>query len=754
MSSTASASEAVQKLVGADAAAQQSRRARKAFAEMSIASVEKRNQCLAEFEAQLASREQEIYDANERDMKKEAARGGPTGRLSLKGKIGSLIEGLQQIRAMPDLLGRVTMSRSLSDGLNLFRTSTPLGVLLIIFEARPDAAVQIFSLAMKTGNTLILKGGSEATETLLVLADAMQKSLAAAGLPENASQLVIGRDAVAALLGHGLVDLVIPRGSNDLVKMIQETTTTPVLGHADGICHVFVDEAADLKMACSVIRDAKTNYPQACNAVETVLVHKNVAEALLPLLAEALHDCKIHACPRSFAILGDKAVQGCEQDYRTEWGDLTLSMRIVDSQAEAIDHIREYASGHTDVIVTEDTQRADDFVRSVNSAGVYVNASTRFADGFRYGFGAEVGISTSKIHARGPVGLEGLLSYKYQVYGQGHTVGGETPTTLKHTDFQGVPMAADIRNSLDSGLRADLLKAKRILVKVGSSVVTRSDGKGLALARFANLVEQLAQLVHSGREVVLVSSGGVSIGRGRVSQAADQQRARGEESELPIPSQPLPRILAPKEIEPVSAEEKKRQASAAGQSKIMGLYENMFGVYDTHVAQILITIPDLEYAKPRQLSCRTIEGLMRQGIVPIVNENDALAYEPADGDGSINKDELPITDNDSIAAVLAVELGCDLVVLLSEVDGVYPSMQDRTVIPIFTEASLQESSVQYGATSGVGRGGMDSKVRAAAYMMRRGVQVVICNGMKTNTTRTLLDVVGGKNVGTLFAPER
>lgn len=431
-------------------AEEQSQRARKAFAQMAVASLEKRNRCLEEMEKQLASREEEIYEANARDMKKEAERGGPTGRLSLKGKIGNLISGLEQVRSMPDMLGNVSMSKRLADGLNMFRTSTPLGVLLIIFEARPDAAVQIFSLAMKTGNTVILKGGSEATETLLVLADMMKKSLAAAGLPEDASQLVVGREAATSLLGPGLVDLVIPRGSNDLVQWIKRTTSTPVLGHADGICHVYVDETADMEMAARIIRDSKTNYPQACNACETVLVHKNVAATALPEIAKALHDCKIRACPRASAILGDRAEAASGDDFRTEWGDLTLCMKVVDSVPEAVDHIRENGSGHTDVIVTRDTSKANEFVTLVDSAGVYVNASSRFADGFRYGFGAEVGISTSKIHARGPVGLEGLLSYKYQVIGNGHTVGsvlGSEPTEFKHEDITGVKTTSDARSA-------------------------------------------------------------------------------------------------------------------------------------------------------------------------------------------------------------------------------------------------------------------------------------------------------------------
>lgn len=305
---------------------------------------------------------------------------------------------------------------------------------MVIFEARPDAAVQIFSLAVKTGNTVILKGGSEASETLVVLADAMKKSLAAAGLPEDAVQLAQGREVAEELLGNGLVDLIIPRGSYDMVKSIQNIATTPVLGHAGGICHIFVDESADVEMALSIIRDAKTDYPQACNAAETLLVHRRAAH-ILPKLADALHDCSFHACPRSSILLGDRATPASEDDFSMEWGDLTLSVKIVDTLKDAVKHIREHGSAVADVIVTGDDANADEFVKLVDSAGVYVNASSRFADGFRYGFGAEVAISTSKIHARGPVGLDGLLSYKYHVRGKGHTVGGPNPTQLEPKDI-------------------------------------------------------------------------------------------------------------------------------------------------------------------------------------------------------------------------------------------------------------------------------------------------------------------------------
>lgn len=416
-------------------AADLSGRAHQSFTQMSVASLEQRDACLAEFQKQLTEREQEILKANELDVNAQKAAGGATGRLSLSGRMESLRQGLQQVQSMPDMLGKVTLSRSLADGLSMYRTSTPVGVLLVIFEARPDAAVQIFSLAMKTGNTVILKGGSEATETLAALADCMKKSLAAAGLPEDACQNAVGREVASELLGPGMVDLVIPRGSYEMVKQIQQTSTTPVLGHAGGICHVYVDESADAKMALDIIRDAKTDYPEACNAAETVLIHKKMAH-LLPTLADELADSTFHGCPKSCVLLGDRAVESSEDGFSTEWGDLSLSVKIVDGLEEAVGHIREHGSGVADVIVTGTDAAADEFVRLVDSAGVYVNASSRFADGFRYGFGAEVAISTSKIHARGPVGMEGLLSYKYHVRGTGHTVGGANPTTLEHKDIE------------------------------------------------------------------------------------------------------------------------------------------------------------------------------------------------------------------------------------------------------------------------------------------------------------------------------
>lgn len=743
---------------GADfAAEEQSKRARDAAAQMSVAPAYKRNAALAELEAQLLAREQEILKANQDDVAAEEAAGRPVARLSLQGKIGTLVEGLRDVRKMKDPLGQVSLARSLSDGLSLFRVSTPMGVLLIIFEARPDAAVQIFSLAVKTGNAVILKGGSEATRTLQILQECMEQAMSAADLPKDAVQLVVGREAASALLKPGLVDLIIPRGSNELVQNIMRSTTTPVMGHADGICHVFVDSAANLEMAKQIVKDSKTNYPQACNAAETLLVHKDVAQEFVPALADILPDSTFKACPQSLSLLGTRAVAATDSDYSTEWGDLTIGVKVVNDMAEGIQHIRKHGSAHTDVIVTSDTKAMETFTAQVDSAGVYVNASSRFADGFRYGFGAEVGVSTGKLHARGPVGLDGILSYKYKIFGDGHTVGGPNPTKLQHQAMNYVESVADIPHVLaGSGRdpRVDLVKAKRILVKVGSNVVTRSQGGGVALGRLANLVEQIAQLVRTGREVVLISSGGVAAGK-RVLKDAWQDKVATDDASftMPIPSSPLPVLAgqeAPGAVDSTATPERKRQFSAAGQSKLMALYEQLFGVYDMHIAQILISIPDLEYTRPRKMTCQTIEGLMREGIVPIVNENDAIAYEAADGDGSIDKEELPITDNDSIAAVIAVELGCDLAILLSEVDGVYEDMSNPVPIPVLNP-DAEKAGINFSEKSSAGRGGMESKVNSAAYMMRRGVKSVIANGGTPSKTRTLLDIVRGNNVGTLIA---
>jgi len=331
-------------------------------------------------------------------------------RLSLdRRRLDGLIEGMRQVAAMPDLVGLVTLATLLDDGLVLERVTCPIGVIAVIVEARPDALPQIVALGLRSGNAVLLKGGQEATRTNRVLLATMREALAGTAVPADAIALLEGRESVAAILGaeHD-VDLIIPRGSGQLVRHIQANTRIPVLGHADGRCHLYVDRAADLERACAIAVDAKVQYPAACNSVETILVHAGVAGAFVPRLT------------------GAAVRPASDADWDTEYGDLVVNLRVVDTLDEALAHIAAHGSRHTEAIVTEDTSAASRFCDEVDAAGVFVNASTRFADGYRYGFGAEVGISTGKLHPRGPVGLEGLVTYKYRLTGEGHVVGEYT----------------------------------------------------------------------------------------------------------------------------------------------------------------------------------------------------------------------------------------------------------------------------------------------------------------------------------------
>lgn len=306
------------------------------------------------------------------------------------------------------------------------RITVPLGVLGIIFEARPDAAVQIASLGIKSGNGVLLKCGKEAVQTCRVIVDAIKDGLSGSRASPDVVALLTSREETAELLKmKQYVDLIIPRGSNDFVQYVMRNTDIPVLGHADGICHIFVDAKADLKMAVEVVTDAKTQYPSACNAVETLLVHQAVASQFLPVLAERAHKegVELLLCPKSADVLGGGSYKAAtEADWTTEYCDKILSIKVVADVEEAIGHINKYGSRHTDCIVTQDKAAALRFQSQVDAAGVYWNCSTRFADGFRYGFGAEVGISTSMMPPRGPVGLDGLVTYRYLMEGDGHVV--------------------------------------------------------------------------------------------------------------------------------------------------------------------------------------------------------------------------------------------------------------------------------------------------------------------------------------------
>jgi glutamate-5-semialdehyde dehydrogenase len=412
---------------------------RRAAARLGVLRAEDRNQALEAVAQALEQSAREIVSANQADREAsqtEDISPALLARLKLdESKLQAEIAGVRSVKALPDPLGKIDICRELDEGLVLARVTCPLGVIAVIFEARPDAAIQIASLALKSGNGVILKGGREALRSCQAIVDAIHKGLAGTAVDPAAVLLLSTREESTALLAlDSCVDLVIPRGSNALVRFVQQNTRIPVLGHADGICHLYVDRAADPAMATTLAIDSKTQYPAACNAIETLLVHATIASVYLPQAAVALAEkgVALRVDPRARAILSalphlalDDAT---EDDWHTEYGDLVLAIRVVDSLDEAIEHVNAHGSHHTDAIVTSDAQAADYFLANVDSAGVYHNCSTRFADGNRYGFGAEVGISTQKMPPRGPVGLEGLVTYRYQLRGSGQIVADYTGT--------------------------------------------------------------------------------------------------------------------------------------------------------------------------------------------------------------------------------------------------------------------------------------------------------------------------------------
>lgn len=391
--------------------------AKKASLEIADLSGEIKNQALLKIADMIELNKKEIFNANKNDLE-EASKMLENGeitkstfnRLKLdENKMRDMVQGVRDIAALANPVGKKLFTRMLDSDLVLAKVSCPIGVLGIIFEARPDVISQISSLAIKSSNAVILKGGKESQNTNKKIMEIINKALEDVdGFPKNVVQQVFSRDDVAEMLKcDEYINLIIPRGGNNLVKFIKNNTKIPVLGHASGICHIFIDECADIEMASRVVTDAKTQYPSACNAVETLLIHKNFQKADELLASLQLSEIKLIAEPEAWDI---------------EYGEKTLAYKFVDSIDEAIEHINTFGSGHTDCIITTNIANAESFMNKVDSAGVYMNASTRFADGFRYGFGAEVGISTNKIHARGPVGLEGLTIYKYKLIGNGNIV--------------------------------------------------------------------------------------------------------------------------------------------------------------------------------------------------------------------------------------------------------------------------------------------------------------------------------------------
>ena len=398
---------------------------RRAAVDLGMADDGQRMEALQAMAEALADRSDALVAANREDLERSAAEGlvpALMARLKLDAaKLEGAIDGIRKVASLRDPLGRRDLHRELDQGLALERVSVPLGVLGVIFEARPDAVIQIASLAIRSGNGALLKGGSEARCTNEAVMEALKAGLASSAVSPDALALLTTRqDSLALLRLDGLVDLIIPRGSNELVRFIQDNTRIPVLGHADGICHLYVDAAADVDKAVRVALDSKTQYPAACNAIETLLVHRSVAAAFLSAAIPAFSEAGVVLRGDASSVALGVSESATDDDWRTEYLDLTLAVKVVEDLAEAVDHIRRFGSRHTECIVTEDCTAADRFLSSVDSAGVYHNCSTRFADGFRYGFGAEVGISTQTLPPRGPVGLEGLVTYRYRLRGDGH----------------------------------------------------------------------------------------------------------------------------------------------------------------------------------------------------------------------------------------------------------------------------------------------------------------------------------------------
>ncbi|MEE3397924.1 MAG: glutamate-5-semialdehyde dehydrogenase [Eubacterium sp.] len=409
-----------------------------------VAALSNETRCaaLSKIAEKLVEKQSEIFAENKKDLEyaEQAGVAAPiVKRLKFdEGKLRDVVAGINQLITLEDPIGKVTLDRELDEGLRLTRVTCPIGVIGVIFEARPDALVQISSLCIRSGNCPVLKGGKETTYTNRILFGIIYDAVKEAGFPDGCMLQVEQHNEIDELLTcDGLVDLLIPRGSNAFVRYIMDNTHIPVMGHADGVCHIYVDSKADIEKAISIIIDAKTQYTAACNAVETLLIQRDdvLKKNFIPRLITALSEngIKLRGTKEVTDLVdayyeneskdGSLDYESVDESDFKEYLALIVSAKFVDNVDEAIDHINLHGSHHTDAIITEDDATAERFMQLVDSAGVYQNCSTRFADGFRYGFGAEVGISTSKIHARGPVGLEGLVTYKYKLVGKGQIVG-------------------------------------------------------------------------------------------------------------------------------------------------------------------------------------------------------------------------------------------------------------------------------------------------------------------------------------------
>jgi len=415
--------------------AELAKRARVASRQLAKLSNECRNEILTRAAKAIEENAERILEANARDCRPAGAAvaagkmsASMFARLKLSSRgIEEMANRVRDVARLPDPLGRRLAATELDDHLVLYKETCPLGVIGIVFESRPDVVPQVAALALKSGNAVLLKGGAETAYTNQTLVEIWRHCFE--GFPSVSAEAVellhTRADVMELLKLERDVDLIIPRGSRELVDFVGQHSRVPVLGHGAGICHVYVDRAADLEKAIKITLDSKAQYPAACNAAETLLVHQEIAPEFLPRAISELTQAgvELRACPKTRALLKrPEMIRAEEVDWTTEYSDLILSIRTVSDLDDAIAHIHRYGSGHTETIITEDAQAAKLFMEEIDAAGVFHNASTRFADGFRYGLGAELGISTSKLHARGPVGLEGLTTYKYKLFGDGHTV--------------------------------------------------------------------------------------------------------------------------------------------------------------------------------------------------------------------------------------------------------------------------------------------------------------------------------------------
>ncbi|MGA2323584.1 MAG: glutamate-5-semialdehyde dehydrogenase [Sedimentisphaerales bacterium] len=407
--------------------AEKAKKAKSASILLSAVKTETKNAALAQIAEALKSKSAELIAANQKDLRlaeKNKLASPLLKRLKFdEGKIADVCAGIESLIKLDDPVGQTLTATQLDEGLNLYKVSCPIGVIGVVFESRPDALVQISTLCLKSGNAVLLKGGSEAANTNKILAKVIAEATAKSGIPVGWIQLLETRQDVAEMLKMDEdIDLVIPRGSNEFVRYIMNHTNIPVLGHAEGICHVYVDAGADIDMAVKIAVDSKCQYVAVCNATETLLVDNKIAKEFLPKVKAAFDakNVELRGCKKTRAII--KVKPAAEKDWSTEYLDYILSIKVVAGVDEAIEHINHYGSHHTDAIVTQDKATAERFLDLVDSAGVFWNCSTRFSDGYRYGLGAEVGVSTTKIHARGPVGLEGLLIYKWKLLGSGQIV--------------------------------------------------------------------------------------------------------------------------------------------------------------------------------------------------------------------------------------------------------------------------------------------------------------------------------------------